>query len=77
MEPIRQAAFLDDARLVGPANGPSRPGPVLGEALTQEAARSARITQTLTWGSIAAAIVGAVMGGPVRLEPDPTPDAGA
>ncbi len=64
LEPIRQEAFWNDARLVGAGEKAFQTWPGdLGEALTLEAARSARITQTLTWGSISAAILGALMGG--------------
>jgi len=64
LEPIRREAFLNDARLVGSGERAFQAWPdELGEALTTEAARSARITQTLTWGGVAAAILGALMGG--------------
>ena len=64
LEPIRFEAYLNDARRVGDGQAAFQTWPgALGEALPQEAARSARLQQTLTWGGVVAAILGAVMGG--------------
>ena len=64
LEPYRRDAFFNDARLIGQGQRAFQVWPgELGEALTEEAARSARVHQTLTWGGVLAAILAAAMGG--------------
>ncbi|OYX56688.1 MAG: phosphate ABC transporter permease subunit PstC [Brevundimonas subvibrioides] len=64
LEPFRREAFFNDARLTGEGQRAFQVwSGELGEALTTEAARSARLHQTLTWGGVLAAILAAVMGG--------------
>jgi len=64
LEPFRREAFFNDARLIGDGQRAFQVWPgELGEALTTEAGRSARIHQTLTWGGVLAAILAGVMGG--------------
>ena len=64
MEPFRRDAFLNDARLLGEGQRPFQPwsGP-LAEVLESEAARSAGIQRTLTWGGVAGAMLAALLGG--------------
>jgi phosphate transport system permease protein len=64
LEPFRREAFFNDARLVGQGQHAFQAWPgALGEALPVEAARSARIEQTLAWGGVVAAILAAILGG--------------
>jgi phosphate transport system permease protein len=64
MEPFRRDAFLNDARLLGEGQRPFQTWYAPFDALLQsEAARSASIQQTLLWGSIAGALIAAVLGG--------------
>lgn len=64
LEPIRREAFLNDARLTGQGQRAFQVWQgELGQVMPQEAARSARIHQTLTWGGIIGAVLAAVMGG--------------
>ena len=64
LEPMRRAAFFNDARLVGQGQRAFQTwSGELGEILPSEAARSARITSTLTWGGAAATLLAAILGG--------------
>ena len=64
MEPFRRDAFLNDARLLGEGQRPFQMWEAPFDALLQsEAVRSASIRQTLVWGSVAAALIAAAMGG--------------
>lgn len=64
MEPFRRDAFLNDARLLGQGQRPFQTWDAPFDTLLQsEAARSARIQQTLLWGELAGALIAAVLGG--------------
>lgn len=64
LEPFRREAFLNDARLVGQGERAFQVWTgALADALPDEAARSARIQQTLNLGATAATVLAAILGG--------------
>ena len=64
LEPFRREAFLNDARLMGQGQQPFQVWTgELGEVMPAEAARSARIKQTLDWGAVAATVLAGILGG--------------
>ena len=64
LEPFRREAFFGDARRTGEGQRAFQVWQgELGQALTTEAARSARVHQSLIWGGVVAALLAALMGG--------------
>ena len=64
LETFKREAFFDDARRVGEGRQPQQIWLApLAEQLTAEGRRAAQIEQTLTTGSIVAAVIAALLGG--------------